>query len=98
MKPGTTPLADMIAGTERGLLVTWLFGHGFNPVTGDFSRGAAGVWIENGALTHPVDEVTIAGNLGDMLEAVDAVGDDLLWLGSTAAPSFRVSGLTVAGR
>ena len=98
MKPGATPLDDMIADTERGLLVTWLFGHGFNPVTGDFSRGAAGMWIENGVLTHPVDEVTIAGNLGEMLLSVDAVGDDLLWLGSTAAPSFRVSQLTVAGR
>ena len=55
------------------------------------------MWIENGALTHAVDEVTIAGNLGAMLESVDAVGGDLLWVGSTAAPSFRVGGLTVAG-
>jgi PmbA protein len=98
MEPGASSLDEMISTTERGLLVTWLFGHGFNAITGDFSRGAAGVWIENGTLTHPVDEVTIAGNLGAMLESVDAVGDDLLWLGSTAAPSFRVGPLTVAGR
>jgi len=98
MEPGTSSLEEMIATTERGFLVTWLFGHGFNAVTGDFSRGAAGVWIENGKLTHPVDEVTIAGNLGNLLESINAVGNDLLWLGSTAAPSFRVERLTVAGR
>lgn len=98
MEPGSSSLDEMIAETERGLLVTWLFGHGFNPVSGDFSRGAAGLWIENGVLTHPVDEITIAGNLGDMLGAIDAVGDDLLWLGSAAAPSFRVARMTVAGR
>ena len=67
LEPGDTPQADIIAGTERGLFVTWLFGHGFNPVTGDFSRGAAGLWIEGGELRHPVNEITIAGNLGDML-------------------------------
>jgi PmbA protein len=98
METGSSSLDEMIATTERGFLVTWLFGHGFNAVTGDFSRGAAGIWIENGALTHPVDEVTIAGNLGELLQSIDAVGDDLEWLGSTAAPSFRVTRLTVAGR
>ncbi len=87
----------MVASTERGLLVTELIGMGFNPVTGDYSRGAAGIWIENGELTHPVEEITIAGNLGDMLAAIDAVGSDLLWRGSTAAPSVRVANMTIAG-
>ena len=65
---------DIVASTERGLWVTELIGMGFNPVTGDYSRGAAGLWIENGEVVHPVDEVTIAGNLADMLAGIDAVG------------------------
>jgi len=97
LEPGESSLQAMIAGVERGLLCTWLFGHGFNPVTGDFSRGAAGLWIENGKLSHPVDEITIAGNFGEMLAGIDAVGDDLLWLGGVASPSFRIGKLTVAG-
>ena len=77
--------------------MTELIGQGFNPVTGDYSRGAAGFWIENGEIAHPVEEVTIAGNLGAMLAAVDAVGSDLLWLGRVAAPTLRVARMTVAG-
>jgi PmbA protein len=97
LEPGDSSLEAMVASTERGLLVTWLFGHGFNPVTGDFSRGAAGFWIEDGRLVFPVHEVTIAGRFGEMLEAVDAVGDRVEWLGSVAAPAFRVARMTVAG-
>lgn len=97
IEPGSSSLDEMVAGTERGLLVTWLFGHGFNPVTGDFSRGAAGLWIEDGRIAFPVEELTIAGSFGDMLAAVDAVGDDLCWLGSVAAPSLRIARMTVAG-
>jgi PmbA protein len=97
LEPGELDLAEMVRRTERGLLVTWLFGHGFNPVTGDFSRGASGLWIEDGELRHPVEEITIAGNLADMLGAVDLVGRDLLWLGSVASPSLRVARMTVAG-
>jgi PmbA protein len=87
----------MIATTERGLLVTWLFGHGFNPVTGDFSRGAAGLWIEGGRVAFPVHEVTIAGHFGEMLAALDAVGRELPWLGAVAAPALRIARMTVAG-
>ncbi len=87
----------MIADTPRGLLVTGLFGHGFNPVTGDFSRGARGFWIESGAIVHPVEEVTVAGQLGSMVEAVDAVGSEILWLGSVSSPPLRVARMTVAG-
>jgi PmbA protein len=97
LEPGVASLDEIVADTPRGLLVTSLFGHGFNSVTGDLSRGAAGHWIEGGALAFPVHEITVAGNLGEMLLAIDAVGNDLLWQGRTAAPSLRVARMTVAG-
>jgi PmbA protein len=97
-EPGAKTQEQIIADTPRGLLVTELIGMGFNPVTGDYSRGAAGWWIENGALVHPVEEITIAGNFGQMLRDVDAVGSDLLWLGRVASPTLRVARMTVAGR
>ncbi len=97
LEPGRSSIEEMIAGTERGLLVTYLFGHGFNPVTGDFSRGAAGIWIEDGRLAFPVDEVTIAGNLGEMLGSIDAIGREVEWLGPVASPPLRIAQLTVAG-
>jgi PmbA protein len=97
LEPGTSSLAEMIAGTERGLLCTYLFGHGFDPVTGDFSRGAAGLWIEDGKVAFPVDEITIAGNLGEMLASIDAIGREVEWLGGVASPPIRISALTVAG-
>lgn len=96
-EPGNASLEDIIADTPRGLLVTELIGMGFNPVTGDYSRGAAGLWIEGGEIRHPVEEITIAANFADMLRDVDAVGDDLLWLGAVASPSLRVAQMTVAG-
>ena len=86
-----------MANTQRGFLVTGMFGHGFNPVTGDFSRGASGLWIERGEIAFPVEEVTVAGNLGDMLRHVDWVGSDLLRLGRIASPSLRIARVTVAG-
>jgi PmbA protein len=67
-------------------------------VTGDYSRGAAGLWIEGGEIAYPVEEITIAGNLGDMLASIDRVGSDLVWLGRTASPSLRVARMTVAGQ
>ncbi|HEX5066976.1 MAG TPA: metallopeptidase TldD-related protein [Myxococcota bacterium] len=96
-EPGTRTQDEIIADTPRGLLVTELIGMGFNPVTGDYSRGAAGLWIENGEIAHPVEEITIAGNLGHMLRDVDAVGSDLLWLGRVASPTLRVARMTIAG-
>ena len=98
LEPGTQSLEEIVAATDRGLLVTELIGAGFNPVTGDYSHGAAGHWIEGGARLHPVEEVTIAGNLGAMLCEVDHVGSDLLWLGRIGSPSLRISRMTVAGR
>jgi PmbA protein len=97
LAPGDASLEEIIADTPRGLFVTELIGMGFNPVTGDYSRGAAGLWIEDGKLTHPVEEVTIAANFGDMLAGIDAVGSDLLWLSRIGSPSVRVSRMTVAG-
>lgn len=98
LEPGTVAPEDIVSSTDRGLLVTSLFGHGFNAVTGDFSRGAAGLWIEAGRPVHAVEEVTVAGNLGTMLLAVDAVGRDLEWLGTVAAPTLRIARMTVAGK
>ena len=97
LEPGEGSLDALVADTKRGLLVTELMGMGFNPVTGDYSRGAGGLWIENGRIEHPVQEVTVAGNLGPMLEAVDAVAGDLEWRGRIAAPSLRIARMTVAG-
>ncbi|MBW2272656.1 MAG: TldD/PmbA family protein [Deltaproteobacteria bacterium] len=97
LEPGDVSLAEMIAATDRGLLVTELIGMGFNPVTGDYSRGAAGLWIEKGKIQYPVEEITIAGNFGDMLKAVDMIGSELLWLGSVAAPPLRIASMTIAG-
>ena len=94
---GDATLDDLIAATERGLLVTELIGSGFNPITGDYSRGAAGLWIEGGEIAHPVEEITIAGNFLDMLDSVDAIGGELVWRGRIAAPPLRVAAMTVAG-
>jgi PmbA protein len=97
LEPGSGTLEELVAATPRGLLVTELIGMGFNPVTGDYSRGAAGLWIEGGEIAHAVEEITIAGNLGEMLASIDAVADDLQWLGRVASPSLRVARMTVAG-
>jgi PmbA protein len=94
---GTTSPEDIVSSTERGLYVTELLGFGFNPVTGDFSRGAAGFWIENGKKTFAVSEVTISSTLDAMLKGIDAVGTDLELRTSTAAPTLRVSKMTISG-
>jgi PmbA protein len=96
--PGETSAAGIVGSIERGLLVTELIGFGVNVVNGDYSRGAAGVWIERGELTHPVEEVTIASNLKDMLRGVEAVGNDLEFRGRTAAPTLLVGRMAVSGR
>lgn len=98
MRGGTTPAADIVRKVERGLYVTDMMGFGFNPVTGDFSRGAGGFWIENGERAFPVSEITISANFDDLWKRVDAVGDDLDLRSSTACPTFRVSRMTIAGR
>jgi PmbA protein len=97
LKPGTLTPEKIIAGVPAGLYVTSLMGFGTNLVTGDYSRGATGLWIENGELTHAVEEVTIAGNLAEMLRNVTAIGNDLVFRGSVASPTIRVDGMTIAG-
>jgi PmbA protein len=94
---GDLTCEQIVAKTERGLYVTEMMGFGFNAVTGDFSRGAAGFWIENGELTHAVSEVTISLNLDELLKRVDLVGNDLDWKSSTVTPTLRVSSMTIAG-
>ncbi len=97
LQPGSATREDIIADTPRGLYVTSMMGFGYNAVTGDFSRGAAGFWIENGKLTHPVGEVTISLNFDDLLKRIDALGSDLDLRTSIAAPTFRVSNMIIAG-
>jgi len=97
LEPGRQSLEAIIASTKRGLLVTELIGMGFNPTTGDYSRGASGIWIENGELAHPVEEITIAGNLATMLNQIDAIGSELVWRGRVASPPLRIARMTVAG-
>ena len=96
LEPGNSPPEALMADIAHGFYVTELMGMGINIVTGDYSRGASGFWIENGALAYPVSEVTIAGNLAQMFEAVTPASD-LEIHGSTDAPTVRVDGLTVAG-
>ncbi|MEM9192109.1 MAG: TldD/PmbA family protein [Myxococcota bacterium] len=98
LQPGSDDPKDIVSGTKAGLYVTEMMGSGFNPTTGDFSRGASGFWIENGELAYPVSEVTISLNLDEIWKRVDAVGTDLELKTSVAAPTFRVSSMTVAGR
>jgi PmbA protein len=94
---GDTDPAEMIRSVKSGLYVTELIGFGVNGVTGDYSRGAVGLWIENGELAYPVEEITVAGNLLDMFHAVEAVGNDLVFRDRTAAPTVMIGRMTVAG-
>jgi PmbA protein len=97
LEPGTQTPEEIIAAIPAGLYVTSLMGFGVNVVTGDYSRGATGLWIENGQLTHAVEEVTIAGNLAEMLKNVTAIGNDLVFRGSVVSPTLRIDGMTIAG-
>ena len=78
-------------------MVTELLGHGINMVTGDYSRGAAGFWVENGVIVHAVEEITIAGNLADMFKQIVAIGNDVLVQGSKQIGSVLIEHMTVAG-
>ena len=93
-----TAAEEIVRSTKKGLLVTSMMGFGFNAVTGDFSRGASGFWVENGEITFPVSEVTISLNLDQLLKRIDAVGSDLDLKTSVASPTLRVSSMTLAGK
>ena len=97
VKPTAGSLEDLIAGCDRAFVVGELLGQGVNIVTGDYSRGAAGFWVERGAIVHPVNEVTIAGNLKDLLREIKAVGSDVDTRGTVRCGSVLVEGLTLAG-
>jgi PmbA protein len=89
--------AGMLRRMGRGLLVTELLGHGINMVTGDYSRGAAGYWVEGGEIRFPVEEITIAGNLKDMFRGIAAIGSDVLVRGGRSCGSILIDGMTIAG-
>mgnify|MGYP001236369011 CR=1 FL=1 len=97
LEAGSHTPEEIIASVDRGLLVTELIGFGVNGITGDYSRGAAGLWIEHGEIVHPVEEVTIAGNLLAMLRDIELVGNDLVLRGNIAAPTLKIRRMTIAG-
>ena len=97
LEPGLHAPEAIVGSVSSGLYVTELIGFGVNLVTGDYSRGAAGLWIEGGELGQPVEEVTIAGNLRDMLAGIEMVGSDLVFRNATSAPTIKVGRMTVAG-
>ncbi len=88
---------DIIAGTKKGLLLIRTLGHGLNSVTGDISRGAFGLWIEDGKIAYPVSEITISGNLGGILGSIEAIGSDLEFRSPVTGPTIKVAEMTVAG-
>ncbi|MCO6427846.1 metalloprotease PmbA [Nitrosomonas communis] len=96
-KAAPLPFSALLKKMNRGLLVTELLGHGVNGVTGDYSRGASGFWVENGELCYPVEEITIAGNLKEMLQGIVAVGSDRIVRGSKQCGSLLIERMTVAG-
>src|SRR5438270_2370988 len=97
LQKGERTPQQIIGNIKRGLYVVQFLGFGVNMVTGDFSRGASGLWIENGELAYPVEEITVAGNLKDMLNNISELGNDLEFRGSTAAPILRIDGMMIAG-
>jgi PmbA protein len=97
LAPGTADPAAIIRSVRDGLYVTELIGFGINLVTGDYSRGAAGFWIENGELAYPVEEITIAGNLKRMFSGIEMIGSDLEFRGRIASPTIKIGEMTIAG-
>lgn len=97
IKPGTKTPEEIIASVKNGLYLTHVSGPGFNGVTGDYSRGASGIWIENGELAHPVQEITIAGNVLEMLKSIEAIGNDLEFRSSVASPTLKIGSMMIAG-
>jgi len=97
LQPGTKTPQQIIGEIKDGLYVTEFLGMGVNLVTGDYSRGASGLWIVNGELAYPVEEITVAGNLKDVFMNISEIGTDLEFRGSVASPTLRIDGLTVGG-
>ena len=97
LEPGKLTPEELIGEVKQGLYVTETMGFGVNLVTGDYSQGASGLWIENGELAYPVEEITIAGNLKEMYRNISAIGNDLNFRSATASPTIRIEGMTIAG-
>jgi PmbA protein len=97
LENGSVSPQQLLADVKVGFYVTELMGFGVNMVTGDYSRGAAGLWIENGELTFAVEEITVAGNLKEMLNNITAIANDLEFRGAVASPTLRIDGMTIAG-
>jgi PmbA protein len=97
LEAGSITPEQLIGDVKNGLYVTETMGFGVNLVTGDYSQGASGLWIENGELAYPVEEITIAGNLKDMYKNIVAIGNDLVFRSAAAAPTIRIEGMTIAG-
>lgn len=97
LQPGKKSAQEIIGAIKDGLYVTEFLGQGANLVTGDYSRGASGLWIVNGELAYPVEEITVAGNLKDMFQSISEIASDLEFRGSVASPTIRIEGLTVGG-
>jgi len=97
LQSGDRDFEGMLREMGRGLLVTELMGQGINLVTGDYSRGAAGFWVEGGEIQYPVEEITIAGNLRDMFKSIVAIGNDRLVRGSRDCGSILLENMTIAG-
>jgi PmbA protein len=97
LTPGPSSPKEIVRSVSKGLLLIRTLGHGLNPTTGDISRGAFGLWIEGGEVAYPVSEITIAGNLGDVLRQIEAIGNDLDFRSAIAGPTIKVAEMTVAG-
>lgn len=98
LQAGSHTPEEIIASVKNGLYLIWMMGMGANLVTGDYSRGAYGIWIENGELAYPVHEITVAGNMEEMMKNITMVGNDLEFMGAMASPTFKVAEMTVSGR
>jgi PmbA protein len=98
LQAGAQTPEQIIGGVANGFYITQVQGHGVNIVTGDYSMGASGLWIQNGELAFPVSEVTIAANLKDMLNGLEAIGSDLEFRGSVAAPTVKIAEMTIGGK
>jgi PmbA protein len=97
LQNGTSPPNNIIASMEKGLILTRIIGHGLNPVNGDISRGAFGLWVEDGQVIYPVSEIAISGNLGSILNNIEMVGNDLEFRSSVCGPTVKVGEMTIAG-
>src|SRR5712672_1778903 len=97
LQPGTRTPKQLISEIKEGLYVTEFLGHGANLVTGDYSRGASGLWISSGEFAYPVEEITVAGNLKEIFFNISEIANDLEFRGSVASPTLRIDGLTVGG-